>query len=187
MNHSGNQAWNPTFPFILVQGTNEYIFWLWLKLMDLLIRWWRNIVRVSAQKDKTLGLKWNELCRQSWKKSNYNCDLHTPVGIILPPSVHHVDSSKSLENESIQSPKRNMGLVLLNEEQKVQIQTYPSKIPIDSFHNNNMELTLKCHHTVLYWCTHRYHTQILCSLWYYPNLACLINGIKLRILPFRSY
>ena len=28
MNHSGNQAWNPTFPFILAWGTNEHIFWL---------------------------------------------------------------------------------------------------------------------------------------------------------------
>ena len=25
MNYSENQAWNPTFPFILVRGTNEYI------------------------------------------------------------------------------------------------------------------------------------------------------------------
>ena len=30
MNQSGNQAWNPTFPFILARGTNEYIFWLCL-------------------------------------------------------------------------------------------------------------------------------------------------------------
>ena len=28
MNHSRIQAWNPTFPFILVRDTNEYIFWL---------------------------------------------------------------------------------------------------------------------------------------------------------------
>ena len=30
MNYSGNQACSPTFPFILVRGTNEYIFSIWI-------------------------------------------------------------------------------------------------------------------------------------------------------------
>ena len=37
MNYSGNQAWNPTFLFILAWGTNEYIFRLCYKFLHDLV------------------------------------------------------------------------------------------------------------------------------------------------------
>ena len=43
MNHSENQEWNPTFPFILARGTNEYIFCLWSKCypgLDWILLYW---------------------------------------------------------------------------------------------------------------------------------------------------
>lgn len=69
-------------------------------------------------------------CADSRGKSQITTVIYPrPVESFLPPSVHHVDSSRSSENERIQSPGRQREATaasLVDQTHEVQIEGYQS-------------------------------------------------------------